>query len=132
MDKTVRVWNWKEGRQLSSGLKHTGPVFAVRRLPRSEHFVSTGQDNTVRLWKIEACHLVETYKGHKGVVRCVEASSSGFVVSGGADCCVRVWGIPSSVDIVAATTPSSSPPHPSDETASPQVPPAKSSTIIKE
>lgn len=51
-----------------------------------------GEDREIRLWDISSGHLITTYQGHRDMVNSLDFSwDDRVLVSGSADCTVRVW-----------------------------------------
>jgi serine/threonine-protein kinase len=60
--------------------------------PDSRHLLSSGYDETVRLWDVETGKEVRQFVGHKGLVQALAFSSDGrHVITGGQDNTVRLW-----------------------------------------
>lgn len=91
IDFQIRLF--REGKQVKSMRNHTAGVRALCVLP-SIGFVSVGNDSCVNVWSGEGSLLlsmVAPQEGGAGFLLCVAALSNGDVVTGGDDCCLRVW-----------------------------------------
>jgi serine/threonine-protein kinase len=67
-------------------------VEAVAFAPDSRRLVSSGSDDTVRLWDSESGKELRRFVGHKGPVQALAFSADGKrVVTGGKDGTVRLW-----------------------------------------
>ncbi|HEX3147611.1 MAG TPA: serine/threonine-protein kinase [Gemmataceae bacterium] len=60
-DKTVRIWNVKDGTQKAVLEKHGGPVYAVAFDPTSKILASAGWDRSIRLWDVETSKDLKTF-----------------------------------------------------------------------
>ena len=71
---------------------HSGRVYGVAITADGRRAVSGSDDETVRVWDLEACKLIATLEGHTDWVRGVAISTDGrLAVSGSVDKTVRVW-----------------------------------------
>jgi guanine nucleotide-binding protein subunit beta-2-like 1 protein len=98
-DKTIRLWNtlgeckWTVDDKKNG---HTSWVTCVRCSPDSNNpvVVSTGWDNTVKVWNLNTMALEHTLVKHTGFVNCVAISPDGSLcASGGKDGAVNLWGL---------------------------------------
>ena len=79
-DNTVRVWDLRKRRCRSVIPAHTSLVSSVRYEPTHGDFlVTSGYDNTVRLFVAPEWKHVKTLAGHEGKVMCVDISSGACV-----------------------------------------------------
>ncbi|XP_063530685.1 uncharacterized protein LOC134741723 [Cydia strobilella] len=75
---------------------HTNTVLQVAWSPHHEmKLLSTSHDGTVRVWDVEAGTCVSIFGGHGGTALgaawVAQPSLPHHVLSGGADCCLRLW-----------------------------------------
>jgi hypothetical protein len=92
-DKTLRLWNLADGKEVRRFEGHTDAVTCAAFTPDG-CIVSGSRDRTVRLWDSAADKAAVVFKGHTDTVRCVACSPDGKrVVSGSMDGTLRMWDI---------------------------------------
>lgn len=96
-DKSVRVWNVAEGKQLSQ-LDTPAEVSALRLLNKDAVLATGGADNIVRLWTVpatpgEALVAGKELKGHGAAIVGLAQLAENQLASASADGQVRVWDI---------------------------------------
>jgi hypothetical protein len=90
-DRTIKVWDVKEGRLLKTLKGHEGPVFCVAVSPDGHYIASASGDLTVRVWDVASGDLLAMLEGHAGKVTGVAFTAGGKqLVSGGYDG-LRCW-----------------------------------------
>jgi WD40 repeat protein len=93
-DKTVRLWDLQEAREVRCFFGHTENVRSVAFSPNGEWIVSAGSDNSIRLWQTETGKQVHCFRGHtKGVWSAAFSSDGEHILSGGWDKTLRWWDI---------------------------------------
>jgi len=92
-DNTLRVWDSKTGKCISTLIGHLGSVTSVAFSDDSKMIVSGSSDKTLRIWDIETGECLSTLHGHSDAVTSVAWScdDSRRIVSGSNDKTVRVW-----------------------------------------
>jgi WD40 repeat protein len=104
-DKTIRIWNPKNGReerkilgQLEPGSE--GKIYAIALSPDGKLLASggwthpecAGQCGNIRLYDFHSGELIQILKGHENVVNDLAFSPDGrWLVSGSGDYTVRLW-----------------------------------------
>ncbi len=92
-DGTVKLWNWKTGKEQLSLKGHSDAVLTVSFSPDSTQVVTGSRDQTVKLWT-KTGTLLQTFTGHGNNVRAVSFHpESRLIVSGSEDNTVRLWSV---------------------------------------
>jgi guanine nucleotide-binding protein subunit beta-2-like 1 protein len=99
-DKSIRLWNTlgecKHVIDEKDPNGHTSWVCSIKCSPDSNNpvFVSTGWDNTVKVWNLQTMALEHTLVKHTGFINCVSISPDGSLcASGGKDGATNLWGL---------------------------------------
>lgn len=93
-DRSVRLWNLVEGKELQRMLGHTDTVWSVAVSPDGRQALSGSYDGTMRLWSLTTGQEVRRFVGHSKGVTSVAFSPLGVLAaSGSADQTVRMWDI---------------------------------------
>ncbi|KAK4157623.1 hypothetical protein C8A00DRAFT_29467 [Chaetomidium leptoderma] len=92
------------GRLIQTYTSHAYEVLSLAISPSNAHFASAGGDRAVLLWDVSTAQTIRrlgsssTAHSHAGRVNAVcfagdssDGGSSNLVISGGADCTVRIW-----------------------------------------
>jgi WD40 repeat protein len=93
---TVKIWDWRSGKETHSLEGHSGDVSATTFSPDPEGrwIASAGEDSTVKVWDSHTGTLVRTFRGHFGLVTSVAFSPDGRqLFSGSRDKTVKVWDV---------------------------------------
>ena len=101
VDKTIKIWDVAEGRELRTLAGHTGGVKAVAFSPGSPAvsqdrslIASGGNDGRIILWETASGNEVTAFAGHTGAVTSIAFSRDGrWLASGGADFKVKLWNL---------------------------------------
>ncbi|MDB9395750.1 WD40 repeat domain-containing protein [Microcystis aeruginosa] len=73
---------------------HDSVVTSVNFSPDGKTLVSSGADNTIKLWNVETGQEIRTLKGHDNSVSSVNFSPDGkTLVSGSADKTIKLWNL---------------------------------------
>jgi hypothetical protein len=93
MDKTVKLWDARTGRELRTLSGHASSVMAVAYSPDGKTLLSGSDDKTVKLWDAGTGQELRTFSGHTSGVDSAAYSPDGrTVVSGsGGDGTVKLW-----------------------------------------
>jgi WD40 repeat protein len=91
LDKTVKIWDAKSGKELKTLKGHTDQVYCVAI--NNDGLVASGsRDKTIRLWDVKEAKTLKELKGHAESVESIAFSPNGkLLASGGLDKTVRLW-----------------------------------------
>src|SRR5207244_113275 len=93
-DKSVRLWNAVDGKEVKNLGAHTGAVYAVAFSSDSKQLASAGQDMTVKVWDVVGMKEVKTMKVSDIALTGIAFSQDGkSVLTVGLDRFLRVWDI---------------------------------------
>lgn len=90
-DKTVKIWNVNNGREINSFKAHSDLVNTVNFSPDGNKIASASADKTIKLWNIEG-KLIQTFTGHRSEITSIDFSPDGKqLVSGSTDNTIKIW-----------------------------------------
>lgn len=96
-DRTLRLWNLKEGKTTRRFVGHDADVLSVAFSADNRQIVSGSRDKTIKLWNtLGECKFTLQEQGHTDWVSCVRFSpipSNPLIVSSGWDKLVKVWNL---------------------------------------
>ncbi|ETO18739.1 WD-40 repeat protein [Reticulomyxa filosa] len=104
-DKTVRLWDVNDGKQIKSFNEHSEYVYCVKFSQYHYHnnrrtvICSASRDKTIRFWDFKNSQQMQMYNGHTGGVNGIEFSSFNggrYLCSGSDDNTVCLWDIETS------------------------------------
>ncbi|ETO08073.1 WD-40 repeat-containing protein, partial [Reticulomyxa filosa] len=104
-DKTVRVWDVDNNKQIQSFNGHLSFVYCVKFSQYHYHnhhqnvICSSSHDNTIRLWDFKHNQQLQVFNEHTSWISCIELSSfngSKYLCSGSDDKTIRLWDIETS------------------------------------
>lgn len=87
-DGFIRLW--KDGQKIKEWKGHENIVRGFANVPSMQGFASCSNDQIVKLWALDGTHLID-YTGHSSFIFAIDALPSGEIVSGGEDCCIKIW-----------------------------------------
>jgi len=91
-DKTVRVWDVRNGKVVAAYRGHSDRVNAVVWSPNGQRIASASDDHTIHIWDAVSQIKQMTLQGHVNKVTALSWSSdSPRLASGGLDKIVQVW-----------------------------------------
>lgn len=91
-NKTVKLWEAAEGREVRTLEGHTADVRAVAFSPDGIHLASGGYDETIRVWEVRTGREPRTLAGHTGAVNSLDFSPDGrYLASASLDGTIRLW-----------------------------------------
>jgi len=93
--KYVYIWQTEPKWKLMARLQADGGgVWGVGLSPDGRYVATSGNDNTVKIWKLDTCDFVASLIGHTRRPMCVVFTFDGrFLISGGDDRQIRIWGV---------------------------------------
>ena len=100
LDKVVRFWDLKTGRQVRSLSGHTTAIHCVAIGPDVNRIASGSLDKTVKLWDANSGELLTTFSGHTFFVRSVAINPNGTQIASCGrleDMTIRFWPINTTV-----------------------------------
>lgn len=91
-DKTIKIWNFSDRRELNTLKGHTNWVYSVAISPDGQTIVSGSKDNTVKIWNLNTGRELNSLKGHTSFVDTVAISPDGQkIASGSYDKTIKIW-----------------------------------------
>jgi WD40 repeat protein len=94
-DKTVKLWQFTNGKVLHTLTGHSGPVLSVAFSPEGQALASGSYDKTIKLWNLKTGELMTNFAEHSKPVWSVAFSSQDTVLaSGSADETIKLWPVP--------------------------------------
>lgn len=91
-DRTVRIWDARNGEVRAVLQGHEGTVNSVCCSPDSSRTASGSDDKTVRIWAVATGEALHVLRGHDKGVESVSYSPDGKrVASGSIDQSIRIW-----------------------------------------
>ncbi|KAJ7339489.1 WD REPEATS REGION domain-containing protein [Desmophyllum pertusum] len=89
-DKSVVLFDWKQGIPLHRWTGHTRDVTKVKHLGSTIY--SSSRDKTIKAWQAHKNDPLLTFEGHRLVVTAIDLNDEGTLLfSGSRDNCVRLW-----------------------------------------
>jgi WD40 repeat protein len=105
-DKTVRLWDVANGKELKKLEGHADGVTSVALSADGKVLASGGKDKQVILWDLNTGKPAHTLKGHARDVNSVALSADGkLVASGGDDKLVKLWDAATGKEVATLTAP---------------------------
>ena len=105
-DKTVRLWDVANGKELKKLEGHTDGVNSVALSADGKVLASGGKDKLVILWDVSTGKPAHALKGHTGEVSSVALSADGkLLASGSADKTVKLWDTASGKEVATINAP---------------------------
>ncbi|AFY32991.1 serine/threonine-protein kinase [Calothrix sp. PCC 7507] len=99
-DKTVKIWDLKQRKELHTLRGHTGKVYAVAISPDGQSVVSGSDDKTIKIWDLNTGKERHTLTGHQGLISSVAISPDGqTIVSASYDKTIKTWNLNTGAEI---------------------------------
>src|SRR5262249_19074620 len=94
-DGTVKIWDTKDGKELSTLKGHEGAITGVSFSGNGQLLATSGSDRTVRFWNPASGRLVTTTVAHSGPATAVVVNPNGAsAYSAGDDGTLKFWQLP--------------------------------------
>ncbi len=91
-DKTVRIYDLQEGKDVQICHGHSGRVATIIITPDSQQAISASGDATIRFWNLPDGQNLRCLKGHTGEVLSLAVSPNNrYLASGAEDKTIRIW-----------------------------------------
>src|SRR5205807_1344882 len=91
-DRTIRLWDARDGRCLKTLVGHSSRVLAVVFSPDGHLLASGSVDRTIRLWDVTSGECLRILQGHTNYVRSLVFTPDGrTLASGGDDGTIKLW-----------------------------------------
>ncbi|MCP4204905.1 MAG: hypothetical protein GY769_23600, partial [bacterium] len=91
-DKTIRIWEARSGRHLSTLTGHSGLVMSVFAMGDGRRALSGSSDKTIKLWDLDSQRCLTTLDGHSGEIWSVAVAHDGKrAVSGSDSGLLKYW-----------------------------------------
>ncbi|MCC5625319.1 serine/threonine-protein kinase [Nostoc sp. CHAB 5715] len=91
-DRTIKLWNFATGKQISSLDGHSQQVNVVAISPDGKTLVSGSDDNTIKIWNLATRKQIRTLTGHSDSVHALAISAdSETLISGSDDNTIKIW-----------------------------------------
>ncbi|PFH36950.1 putative notchless [Besnoitia besnoiti] len=91
-DKSIRLWDGRNGVYLTTLRGHVGPVYQLAWSPDSRLLLSASGDSTLKVWQAETRKLKADLPGHADEVYAIDWSGTGgYAASGSKDRVLKVW-----------------------------------------
>ncbi|CAJ0920931.1 unnamed protein product, partial [Mesorhabditis belari] len=91
-DTTLRVWNVDDAQPAFTLTGHMGQILTFQVSDDGEYIVSSGFDETVRVWCGQTGAQLHVLQGHTDLIPCMSLHGT-TLVSGSSDQTLRVWDI---------------------------------------
>ncbi|KAF8845928.1 WD40 repeat-like protein [Paxillus ammoniavirescens] len=82
-DKTVRVWDAKNGEQEGTTMEHEGWVQGLAVTRNGGRILSGGEDNIITVWDVETHERLEKWEGHTGDILSIALSPDDQLAASG-------------------------------------------------
>jgi len=91
-DKTLKVWDIKNGEVIRTLEGHTSWITSVSVTPDGRFAISASYDKTLKVWELETGKEIRTLEGHTHWVTSVSVTPDGrFAISASLDETLKVW-----------------------------------------
>jgi serine/threonine protein kinase len=93
-DTTVKLWNWKTGKETDTLQVNGGSIHAVA-ISNDGKILAVGTgNNTIKLWNLATLEEIGTFTGHTSAVKSLAISADGkTLASGSFDGNIKLWNV---------------------------------------
>ncbi len=99
-DKTIKIWDLKQRKELYTLRGHLGKVYAVAISPDGQSVVSGSDDKTIKIWDLKTGKEIRTLVGHQGLISSVAISRDGqTIASVSYDKTIKIWNFKTGAEI---------------------------------
>jgi WD40 repeat protein/transcriptional regulator with XRE-family HTH domain len=91
VDRTVRLWDTRNGELLVTLQGHSGPVWSVALSASGDVLASGSWDGSARVWDAPGGRLLACFNGPSSPVYDVSLSGDGEILASGGEAGVRLW-----------------------------------------
>lgn len=93
-DTTVKLWNWKTGKETDTLEVNGGSIHAVA-ISNDGKILAVGTgNNTIKLWDLTTKEEIGTFTGHTSAVKSLAISADGKTLAGGSfDGNIKLWNV---------------------------------------
>ncbi|XP_022844038.1 WD40 repeat-containing protein HOS15-like isoform X1 [Olea europaea var. sylvestris] len=102
-DSTAKIWSMRQDTCMLDLKEHAKEIYTVKWSPTGSGtnnpnkelvLASASFDSTIKLWSVEAGHLLHSLNGHREPVYSVAFSPNGeYLASGSLDKCMHIWSV---------------------------------------
>jgi WD40 repeat protein len=90
-DKSVKLWNLADGKELKTLGSHANSVYSVAFSPDGKTLASASADMTIKIWDIASQKETKSLKGPTAAITGIAFTDNNSLVSIGQDRFVRIW-----------------------------------------
>ena len=103
-DKTIKVWDIINRKQIFKLKGHTDEVNSLSLTPDGKHIVSGSKDKTIKVWNLEKRKEVFTLTGHEDSVNSVAITKDGKrLISASSDQTIKIWNLEKRKEVFTLT-----------------------------
>ena len=103
-DKTIKLWDLNNKKQLYTFAGHCQPVKSVAFSPDGKILATASDDKTIKLWNVNTFEEIRTLFGHTHAVKSLAFSPDGeLLASGSWDKTVKLWNVKTGEEICTLT-----------------------------
>jgi hypothetical protein len=81
-DRTLRLWDLENGREVWSVATHAAPINSVVLTDDDKRAVSGSDDHTIRLWNLGTAQVIASFTADAPIRTCAISGSLGIIIAG--------------------------------------------------